>query len=112
MKSKQMDAFQKLLRPEFTSAFTCWFNSDDIDLNDTDDVMSRADTVAMTLLQAGLTPEEATAPLDEALRRWTPEVLKEFCDAGNIAWDFDDEEEEMLRTVLKRIIATTKRGMP
>lgn len=103
-----MDEHPRLVGPELDNAFTCWFNSDDIDFRDMDDVMDRADTVAMMMLNTGLTPAQIAAPLHEALRRFGPEVIQEFSDSGNIAWDYDDKYEGILRDVIGRIIAVVE----
>lgn len=105
-----MDEQSKLIGPELESALTCWFNADDTDLRDMDDVMYRADIVAAAMMQSGLTKEQIVVPLQEALRRFGPEVIEEFNSPGNMAWDFNDYHEQTLQAVLKRIISVVEDG--
>lgn len=101
-----MQDMPKLLPPAFLASFGVRFSPDVIDLDDTEDVLFRAGTVALDALEAGLTAAEIVGPLQEALRRWTPEVINEFRASSNVNWEFDEEEEETLRTITNRIILT------
>lgn len=100
----------KMLPPEFLASFGVRFSSDVIDLDDTEDVLFRAESVALDVLEAGLAPDELINPLEEALRHWTPEIVDEFCTSSNVNWEFGEEEEEMLRAIIKRIVLTANGG--
>ena len=91
-------------------AFANQFEADVIDLDDTWDVMFRAESVALDAIAAGLSSAEIAGPLQNALRSWTPELVAEFCNAGNVNWEFDEETEAMLKTIIYRIILTAQGG--
>ncbi len=105
-----MENKPKLLRREFLDSFGANFEADDIDLADTEDVLFRAEVVALDLIDRGLTPDEIIGPLEVALQRWTPDVIDEFNISSNVNWEFSEEIEEKLRAVIGRIILAAQGG--
>jgi len=101
-----MDDNTPKFRPELFDYFGGHFDSDVIDLDDMDDVMYRAEALALTLRSIGLTPDEVSGPLRQALDDMRPEVIQQFSTASNGCWDFDERTEAVFRDILERIILT------
>ena len=95
-------------RPEMFDFFGGQFDSDVIDLDDREDF--RAETVAHSLLEVGLTPEEVSGPLRQALENLTPEVIERFSVASNGWWDCDEDVEAAFRSILERIAVAAGGG--
>ena len=105
-----MDDEQTPVRPELLHSFGARFCSDDIDIRDRDDLLFRAECVALDALDAGLPPEKVAASIQGVLQRWSPEDIERFSDANNGAWDFDEDTEAAFRAILERIVLTANGG--
>ena len=98
------------VRPELLHIFGGRFCADAIDIRDGDELLFLAECVALDALDAGLSPQDISAPLQDVLERWTPGDIEQFSDANNGAWDFDEQCEQALKDVLRRIIRTANGG--
>jgi len=105
-----MDDEQTPVGPELLHSFGARLCSDDIDVRDRDDLLFLAECVALDALDACLPPEKVAASIQGVLQRWSPEDIKQFSDANNGAWDFDEETEAAFRAIQERIVLTVNGG--
>jgi len=98
------------MRPEILQQFGNHFHSSDIDVGNLDDLLFRAESVALNLGHAGLSPDEIAGPLTSALQHTTPEMYDQFSEASDGFWDFDENCEAALKAILERIILTAYGG--
>ena len=104
-----METHENLLSQSFASSFNCWFNSDLIDVSDHAEVIGLAGTVVADLMQKGTPAQEIIGPLTEALAHWGPAVVDEFSSASDGDWSFNADTENLLKDVVREMIATARR---
>jgi hypothetical protein len=90
------------LNSEFLREFGQWFDVDLIPIDDRqamiDDALGIADTMAATPGAERLQEE-----LDEILKTWRPEDIRQFIGATNTDWFADEKMQALLRDLLTTI---------
>lgn len=60
-------------------------------------------------MQKGMPAQEIIGPLTEALAHWGPAVVDEFSNASDGDWLFSADAENLLKDVVREMIATARR---
>jgi hypothetical protein len=97
-----------MLEPEFFTVFDAWFNADVINLSDSQEVEHTARICAADLKNKIHDLENLIDHLTILLEIWEPKAMMEFVNATDADWLHDAETEQILKKILRIIIAELK----
>lgn len=96
------------LDQNFFHIFGTWFNSDVIDLDNSQEVENAARACAGDLKRSHFNLENLIAQLTKALDTWEPQTIIKVINATDVDWYSDQDTEQILKDILSIIIDELK----